>query len=31
MDCNPTIYREKIDNKEIQVKREIFWEAKSTL
>ena len=31
MECNPTIYKEKIDNKVIQVEGEIFWEAKSTL
>ena len=29
MDCNPTVYKEKIDNKVIQVEREIYWEAKS--
>ena len=31
MECNPTKYKEKIDNKVIQVKGEIYWEVKSTL
>ena len=31
MDCNPTVCKEKIDNKVIQVEGEIYWEAKSTL
>ena len=31
MKCNPTIYKEKIDKKVIQVEGEIYWEAKSTL
>ena len=30
MEYNPTIYKEKIDNKVIQV-GEIYWEAKSIL
>ena len=31
MDCNRTIYKEKIDNKVIQVKEDIYWEVKSIL
>ena len=29
MECNPTIYREKIDNNLIQVEGEIYCQAKS--
>ena len=31
MECDPTIYKEKIDNKVIQVERAIYWKAKLTL
>ena len=31
MECNPKIYKEKFDNKVIQVAGEIYWEIKSTI